>query len=149
MAKKVDSQKAKDAEKARQQAHEALCRRCGVCCHQKVRFGDVVVITDVPCEFLDTATNACTVYPERFIRQPLCSSADVSAATGTLPDDCPYVAGRSDYVAPLRLEDHPEYEPGVNALFPERLAGMKKPPTSAAKCSRSMQRQRKSGGTTL
>ncbi|MCD8350558.1 MAG: hypothetical protein LUC93_08120 [Planctomycetaceae bacterium] len=143
MAKKGEGQNAKGKSAEARQAHEALCRRCGVCCHQKVRFGDVVVITDVPCEFLDTATNTCTVYPERFVRQPLCSSADVSAATGTLPDDCPYVAGRSNYVAPLLLEDHPEYEPGVNALFPERLAGLKKPPGSAAKCSRNLRRQRK------
>ncbi|MDR1744499.1 MAG: hypothetical protein LBS30_01965, partial [Planctomycetota bacterium] len=101
---------------------EDLCRRCGRCCHQKIRFGTVVVITDIPCEFLDPLTNLCTVYPERFVRQPLCSTAAVSAATGTLPDDCPYVAGMSGYVAPLSLEDHPEYERGVNALFPGRAA---------------------------
>ncbi len=107
---------------------EDLCRRCGKCCHQKIRFGEVVVITDIPCEFLDPLTNLCTVYPERFSRQPLCSTAAVSAATGALPDDCPYVGGMSGYVAPLPLAEHPEYEQGVNAVFPERvekkLAGM-------------------------
>lgn len=108
---------------AEEAMREALCRRCGVCCHQKVRFGEVVVITDVPCEFLDTATNACTVYAERYVRQPLCSSAEVSVESGTLPDDCPYVGGRDGYVAPLLLRDHPEYEQAVNALFPERPKG--------------------------
>lgn len=103
--------------------YEDLCRRCGMCCHQKVRFGDVVVITDVPCEFLDTTTNLCTVYPERFAKQPLCSSAEASVLAGALPGDCPYVGGVSDYQDPLLLRDHPEYEQAVNALFPERLKG--------------------------
>lgn len=102
-------------------AYENLCRRCGLCCHQKIRFGDVVVITDVPCEFLDTATNLCTVYPDRFIKQPLCSSAEASVLAGALPNDCPYVGGVSGYDAPVLLRDHPEYEDGVNQLFPERL----------------------------
>ncbi len=110
----------REAEKS---ARENLCRRCGVCCHQKVRFGDVVVITDVPCEFLDTGTNLCTVYPERFEKQPLCSSAEASVIAGALPDDCPYVGGVANYNAPLLLRDHPEYEDGVNTLFPERLKG--------------------------
>ena len=109
--------------KSDNEAHENLCRRCGVCCHQKVRFGDVVVITDVPCEFLDEATNLCAVYPDRFAKQPLCSSAEASVLAGALPDDCPYVGGVADYNAPVLLRDHPEYEDGVNTLFPERLKG--------------------------
>ena len=119
---------------------EALCRRCGRCCHQKIRFGEVVVITDVPCEFLDPLTSLCTVYPERFSRQPLCSSAAVSAEAGALPDDCPYVAGLSEYVAPLSLEDHPEYEQGVNSLFPGRAA--KKPACMTAAKYRREQKRR-------
>lgn len=114
-----------DPDPMRQAALESLCRRCAVCCHQKVRFGDVVVITDVPCEFLDPATNKCTVYPERYRKQPLCSSAEISAESGTLPADCPYVGGRSDYRDPLLLSEHPEYEDAVNALFPERVSGGK------------------------
>jgi uncharacterized cysteine cluster protein YcgN (CxxCxxCC family) len=101
-------------------AHENLCRRCGACCHQKIRFPDGVLITDVPCEFLDTETNLCTVYPERFAKQPLCSSAEASVAAGALPGDCPYVGGCSDYEEPFLLRDHPELEEDVNALFPER-----------------------------
>ncbi|MCC8109144.1 MAG: hypothetical protein LIQ30_08905 [Planctomycetes bacterium] len=104
------------------EAYENLCTRCGVCCHQKVRFGDVVVITDVPCEFLDTETNLCTVYPDRFAKQPLCSSAATSVTLQSLPADCPYVRNVVGYRAPVRLEDHPEYEDAINSLFPERLA---------------------------
>ncbi len=105
-----------DAEENR----ENLCRRCGMCCHHKVRFGNVVVITDVPCEFLDATTTLCAVYPERFARQPLCSSAEASVKSGALPEDCPYVGGRAGYAAPILLRDHPEYEEAVNELFPER-----------------------------
>lgn len=99
-------------------AHEALCRRCGLCCHEKVRFGDLVVITDIPCEFLDEATNLCTVYPERLTKQPRCSTAEDSREAGALPGDCPYVAGKSDYPNPHLLSEHPEYERAVDALFP-------------------------------
>lgn len=99
---------------------ERVCRRCGRCCRHKIRFGETVVITDIPCEFLDPLTNLCTVYPERYSRQPLCSSAGISLAIGVLPDDCPYVGGRSGYAAPLLLEEHPEWEDDVNAVFPER-----------------------------
>lgn len=109
-------------EEARLAASEAVCRRCGRCCHHKVRFGDVVVITDVPCEFLDTAANVCTVYPRRFTEQPLCSTAAASVKSGALPGDCPYVGGASGYDAPLLLSEHPEYEQAVNALFPGRVA---------------------------
>ncbi len=118
-----------DAAKKRHEANEALCRRCGVCCHHKVRFGDVVIITDVPCEFLDPATNACTVYPQRFVKQPLCATAEASVAIGALPGDCPYVGGRSGYHAPVLLADHPEYEQAINAIFPERA---QTPPKTAS-----------------
>jgi Uncharacterized conserved protein len=99
---------------------EALCRRCGICCHEKIRFGEMVVITDVPCKFLDVETNLCTVYEERFSRQPLCTTAARSAEAGALPDDCPYVGGISKYPAPQLLSDHPEYERAVDTMFPER-----------------------------
>lgn len=103
--------------------HEALCRRCGVCCHEKVRFGEQVVITDIPCPFLDPENNLCRVYPERYARQPRCASAEDSVGGGTLPDDCPYVGGLDNYPAPHLLIEHPEYERAVNALFPGRKEG--------------------------
>lgn len=99
---------------------ETLCRRCGICCHEKVRFGEQVVITDIPCPFLDVETNLCTVYPERFVKQPRCASAEDSVNGNTLPDDCPYVGGLAGYRAPHLLSEHPEYERAVNALFPDR-----------------------------
>lgn len=104
---------------------ENICRRCGVCCHEKVRFGEQVVITDIPCPFLDETTNRCTVYPDRLTRQPRCSSAEDSVKANSLPDDCPYVGGRTDYQPAHLLTEHPEYEQAVNTLFPERRRGRK------------------------
>ncbi|MDR2390130.1 MAG: hypothetical protein LBE84_00395 [Planctomycetota bacterium] len=99
---------------------EVLCRRCGVCCHEKIRIGDLVVITEIPCRFLDPGTNLCRVYPRRLGRQPRCSTAAESIRAGSLPGDCPYVRGLADYRAPYLLSEHPEYETAVNALFAER-----------------------------
>lgn len=104
-------------------AREALCRRCGVCCHEKVRFGEQVVITDIPCQYLDLETNQCTIYPERLEKQPRCSSADDSVRAKSLPGDCPYVAGLDDYLEPHLLSEHPEYEKAIDALFPGRREG--------------------------
>ena len=129
----ASSEKKEKAEKALA-AHEALCRRCGLCCHEKVRFGDQVVITDIPCQFLDPATNLCTVYPERLTRQPRCSSAEDSIKANSLPGDCPYVGGLSGYPNPHLLIEHPEYEQAINALFPGRREGTL--PKSAAMARR-------------
>lgn len=128
---------------SRRKQWESVCRRCGRCCHHKIRFGDAVVISDLPCDYLDPVTNLCTVYPERYARQPLCSSAEISADIGVLPDDCPYVGGRSNYAAPLLLEEHPEYEADVNALFPERAAKTALRTPSAAQLGRMMEKRQK------
>ena len=96
---------------------ETLCRRCGGCCYEKVRFGEQVVITDIPCQYLDCKTRLCTVYLERLEKQPRCASAADSIEAGTLPGDCPYVGGRADYQAPHLLREHPEYRNAVTALF--------------------------------
>lgn len=117
----MDGERREDANDAE---YEGLCRQCGVCCHEKVRFGDQVVITDIPCPFLDTETNLCTVYPERFTKQPRCSSAEDSAKANALPEDCPYVGGLDGFIAPHLLSEHPEYERAVNALFPGREEGL-------------------------
>ncbi len=123
----ADSGNARKAGKTK--GWERLCRRCGRCCYEKVRFGDQVVITDIPCQFLDCATNACSVYPERFVKQPRCSSAEDSVKANTLPGDCPYVGGASEYQAPHFLSEHPEYEQAINTLFPDRKERRRKPRT--------------------
>lgn len=131
-----------EEQRKRHEQLEAICRRCGRCCRQKVRFGDTVVITDIPCQYLDLETNTCTVYPQRLFKQPLCSSIDVAIANGAQPNDCPYVGGNSNYQAPQLLSEHPEYQSAVDSLFPDTKVkltpGAK---TSAAKEAAKIKRQ--------
>ena len=101
---------------------ENRCLRCGRCCHEKFRIGDLVVITDVPCPHLDTATNLCRVYADRFTHQPQCATAARSAAAGGMPGDCPYARDIPGYVAPRTLAERPEYLPWVSLYFPGRSA---------------------------
>lgn len=80
---------------------DAICRRCGRCCYEKIEFGGVVYYTDIPCERLDPATCLCTVYPERERLRPGCVRLNPQLVQrGYLPADCPYVAGMKDYPAP-------------------------------------------------
>jgi uncharacterized cysteine cluster protein YcgN (CxxCxxCC family) len=102
---------------------EALCRRCGLCCHEKIRIGEQVIITDIPCRHLDTETNLCRIYDNRAELEPRCLSAAESAKGFGLPGDCPYVAGISNYQEPHLLREHPEYEKIVDILYPERAGG--------------------------
>ncbi len=99
---------------------EALCRNCGLCCHEKIRMGDIVLITDIPCPHLDPETNLCRIYDRRGELEPRCLPAEEAVKIGAQPGDCPYVAGISNYPAPILLSDHPEYEDIVNELYPDR-----------------------------
>lgn len=85
---------------------EAVCARCGRCCHEKIEFEGRVYYTDIPCQFLDPATSLCRVYGERDRKRPGCvrlTSENVSK--GFLPQDCPYVAAIDNYPAPTLLGD--------------------------------------------
>lgn len=106
-----------EGKRKRHEQLESICRRCGRCCRQKFRVGDDILITDIPCEFLDLETHTCTVYPQRFFKQPLCSSIEIAVAGNAQPDDCPYVGGNSNYRTPLLLDDHPEYREAVEEHF--------------------------------
>jgi Fe-S-cluster containining protein len=70
---------------------EKLCTNCGKCCYQKIRIARVVYITPFPCEFLDTATNLCTIYDRRHELNPLCLSVPEGMKVSAFPNDCPYV----------------------------------------------------------
>lgn len=73
---------------------EALCSQCGMCCHEKIIYGnDLIYDMGAPCEFLDTATNQCTVYAERFEKCPRCQKMTVWKAmtAAWLPESCSYV----------------------------------------------------------
>ena len=71
--------------------HEDLCTRCGKCCYKKIIVGRTVFITPFPCEFLDTATNTCTVYADRYAKNPYCLSVQEGFKYSAFPTDCGYV----------------------------------------------------------
>ncbi len=84
---------------------EAVCRRCGRCCHAKLLVGDVVIYTDTPCRYLDVETKLCTVYERRREVNPDCIDVEEGIARGVFPADCPYVEGLSGYKPPVEFPD--------------------------------------------
>ncbi len=73
---------------------EQKCHRCGLCCHEKVLYGDTLVIDlDSWCEFYDPKTKQCTVYAERFVHSQRCKKMTRWRAMFApyLTDDCAYV----------------------------------------------------------
>ena len=97
-----------------------LCLRCGLCCYEKIHLDDGrILITDIPCEHLDPATNLCRIYADRHARNRRCLPAEEAKALGMLPAHCPYVAGDPDYEPPLLLSEHPAYREEVHRLFAE------------------------------
>jgi uncharacterized cysteine cluster protein YcgN (CxxCxxCC family) len=84
---------------------DALCRRCGRCCCRKFVLRDIVYHTPFYCQYFDPATRLCTVYQRRFEVNPNCLTVERSLERGVFPADCPYVAGRDDYQAPVETLD--------------------------------------------
>ncbi|MCD7733088.1 MAG: hypothetical protein LUH56_06575 [Oscillospiraceae bacterium] len=74
---------------------DSLCTRCGKCCYTRSigSDGKVRIHYDNPCEYLDTQTNLCRVYEERFKKCNHCGKLTLYTAlfNTTLPEDCPYV----------------------------------------------------------
>ncbi len=70
---------------------ERICNNCGKCCYKKLIIGRTVYITPFPCEFLDTATNLCTIYERRHELNPQCLSVEQGLKVSAFPEDCPYV----------------------------------------------------------
>ncbi len=106
---------------------EALCRRCGKCCAEKVDLDGRIYITRRMCRFLDGATRRCTVYPERYRAEPECLSTMEGLPRLVFPADCPYTKGIADYVAPLESWDDVDVDRAIEELLgkeavPERPA---------------------------
>ena len=88
-------------------SNDDLCRRCGRCCYAKVIIDDVYS-TDVPCQYLDTASNNCTVYERRFELNPECLTVPQGIRARVFPADCPYVADVKGYRPPRDDRDPSE-----------------------------------------
>ncbi len=73
---------------------EAVCRRCGQCCYEKVDLGGgIIQYTDEPCVHLDTETNLCKVYERRGEAEPECITLTehLVRTLHWLPEECAYV----------------------------------------------------------
>lgn len=92
---------------------EALCRRCGRCCYEKILLQDHVFTTGTPCAHLDVATRLCRVYADRHRVNPRCLTVEQGVEWGVFPADCPYVAGLKGY--------HPAEEGTLTAEIVEAI----------------------------
>lgn len=72
---------------------EQLCHRCGQCCYERsFENGHLLVEQNCPCEFLDTETKLCVVYPYRFEACERCTKVTLRHALSPryLPETCAY-----------------------------------------------------------
>ncbi|MCC8073189.1 MAG: hypothetical protein LIO62_03585 [Clostridiales bacterium] len=74
---------------------ESICTRCGKCCYTRSfdSNNQLIIHYDSPCKYLDTQTNLCTIYDERFKKCNYCGKVTLFTAlyNPTLPSDCAYV----------------------------------------------------------
>lgn len=98
---------------------EALCRRCGKCCTEKVEIEGVVYITKKPCRFLDRERKTCTAYPDRYRVEPDCASSLEGIPRMIFPADCPYTKGIPDYVAPRESWNDEDIDDAIREVLGE------------------------------
>ena len=91
-------------------AHETLCKRCGRCCYHKLIIDDLVIALKNPCIHLNTDTNLCTIYENRFEINPGCLNIERGIARRAFPEDCPYVTDISYYKGPIYGLSYEEIE---------------------------------------
>ena len=79
------------------QAWEALCDRCGLCCFEKIEddYGNIF-FTRTPCRYLDIVSRLCKIYDRRFEINPDCVklSPDLIGSLSWLHDQCGYIKAR-------------------------------------------------------
>ncbi|MCX7934706.1 MAG: hypothetical protein N3A66_05545 [Planctomycetota bacterium] len=102
---------------------ETRCQRCGRCCHEKFALEGVIILSDIPCRYLDPQTHLCRIYADRLRINPRCQTAEASFRAGGLPANCPYVAGCPDYVPPVDVRDNPRYADLLAAIKQKYQSG--------------------------
>jgi len=81
---------------------EKLCKRCGMCCHSKVKINnEVCIFLNNPCTHLTYEEDEkgytrakCLVYEKRFNREEIgiiCIPIDIAIKKGILPEGCGYL----------------------------------------------------------
>jgi len=109
------------SEKEARRAREAMCRRCGRCCHQKLNVDGRIFYLDAACPHLDPETRLCRVYDRRFEVNPDCISVEEGIRRGVFPADCPYVAGLAGYRPPMEDPDPESLADALDALVGEEV----------------------------
>lgn len=72
---------------------EDICKRCGLCCHERTVYPDALVIFRcAPCIHFEESTSLCTVYGERFKVCKDCSKMTLFKAMfdDSIPQSCAY-----------------------------------------------------------
>ena len=80
---------------AKESLPENLCEGCptlGMCCSHAILTQDGVKIylPSLPCKFIDTETKLCTVYEDRFEKNPFCHTMIALASKDGCPPECNY-----------------------------------------------------------
>lgn len=73
---------------------ESHCKKCGLCCHEKIIVDKTLVIDlDSCCEHYDVKTKTCKVYATRFVDSIRCQKVTLFKAIFApyLPSTCGYV----------------------------------------------------------
>ncbi|MBN2645344.1 MAG: hypothetical protein JXR59_07720 [Desulfuromonadaceae bacterium] len=92
---------------------EALCKRCGLCCFEKIRLPNGrVLTTPIPCRFLDLHSRSCRVYSKRFEVGENCQklTPELVASVDWLPEECAYVQHLKQQQA-LPSDSHASHTP--------------------------------------
>ena len=74
---------------------DALCRRCGRCCFEKIEDErGRVTYTTTACRYLDLDSRQCKIFENRFRINPECIALtpELVCTLDWLPDDCGYRA---------------------------------------------------------
>jgi len=77
-----------------EQAWEAVCEQCGLCCFEKIENENgTIFFTSTPCRYLDITTRQCKIYDRRFDINPVCVKLTPELVRNIrwLHDECGYV----------------------------------------------------------
>lgn len=96
---------------------EALCRKCGKCCTEKVDINDRIYMSKKYCRFLDKKTMQCSVYEDRHVAEPGCMSVPDGVKAGIFPADCPYVQTVEGYIPAIEKWDNPAIDEAIREIL--------------------------------
>lgn len=108
-------------------ADEALCRRCGRCCHSAIKVrGKFVLLKDLPCRYLTWEADGragCRIYARRESTGFCNQLSRASIARDLFPPDCPYAQGIPGYEGKVVVseEEFQALRPALQKIFQDYL----------------------------